>query len=173
MTMDKQQVGDPKAFTAIVLEHQEKLKDYIAFVVSDRNVLEDVLQEVNLTLLDKEKEYNREKDFFPWACGVAKLKILSHFRDKKRERVSFDSDLIETLAGKAVAIIESKYDVRREKMEQCLTKLPPEQNRLMWMHYGENYSVEEIADIQRRKYDTIRKILYRIRAVLVRCVEQM
>lgn len=171
-TTDDFSVGDRKAFAALVLEHQGKLKAYISFVISDRNAVVDILQDVNLTLLDKEDEFDWGKNFFAWASGIAKVKIMSHFRDRKRERIAFDTDLIDQLVAQSETIIENEYDSCRKKMEKCLSRLSPDQNRLLRMHYGENYTVHEIAEIHQKKSKTVGQILYRIKTALIRCVEQ-
>jgi RNA polymerase sigma-70 factor (ECF subfamily) len=172
METDDSLTEDRKLFAALMLEHQEKIKAYISCLVSDRNVVGDILQEVNLVLLEKEDEYDGTKRFFPWACGIAKWKILSYFRDRKRVRMTFDSCLLNELEDKTVRFIENQYDVRWEKLEKCLGRLKPEQDELLRKHYGEGYTIEELAVVNQKSYQTMRKIIYRIKRTLLQWVEQ-
>lgn len=161
-----------KTFVTKLLHNQDKIKTFLLTLVLDCDVATDLLQEVNTTLIDKEKEYDPDRDFFAWACGIAKYTVKGYLRDRKRDRHSFDSDLIDLLAETTPRTISANYDDRIERLPACLERLTAEQQRMLYLYYTEGYSVNEMSEIFHRRPNTLSQILLRIRRRLGDCIEQ-
>ncbi len=54
----------------------------------------DAWQRTNVTLWRKAAEWRPETDFLPWALAVARFEVLATVRDRQRELLAFDSDVI-------------------------------------------------------------------------------
>ena len=61
----------PNPFNELFLRHQKDVFAYILTLVPDRDNAADVYQQTCLALLEKQAEYDRQRAFFPWACGFA------------------------------------------------------------------------------------------------------
>ena len=61
------------------MEEKARLFGYIHSLVYDRNDAEDLFQRVGLVLWRKHDEFDRERSFFHWACGIARLEIALFF----------------------------------------------------------------------------------------------
>lgn len=161
-----------KDFASKLLLNQSRIKAYLMTLVFDRNIVSEIMQEVNVQLLDKEQEYDSTRDFFPWACSLAKFVVLGHLRDKQRERMSFDSELIAQIESTSKEIIQKQYDERSEKLNQCIQRLPEDRKKILFLHYGDGYTLNQISCILNRKPNTVSQILSRIRKVLAMCMEK-
>ena len=57
----------------------------------------EVLQKANLKLWEKSADWNPDTEFLPWAFAVTRFTVLSHIRDKMRDRLIFDPDVVEAM----------------------------------------------------------------------------
>lgn len=161
-----------KTFVAELLHNQDKIKTFLLTLVFDYETAMELLQEVNTVLIDKESEYDLDRDFFAWSCGVAKYVVKGHLRDKKRDRHCFDSDLIDLLTETTTRNISTNYDDRMERLPSCLERLTTQQRKILQMYYTDGYSLNEISEILHRKANTLSQILLRIRRLLADCIEK-
>ena len=63
-------------------QNQGRLYGFIHSLHSYENDIDDILQETNVTLLNKEADFDSTKDFLPWAFAIARFTLLNH---KKNE----------------------------------------------------------------------------------------
>jgi RNA polymerase sigma-70 factor (ECF subfamily) len=133
--------------------------------------VDDVLQEINAVLWEKADEFKPGTDFWAWASQIARYKVLNQLRSYGRERLVFDLATVERLADVAEQRVKD-LDDRREALDQCLNKLAPPQRQLIDLRYVEGLAIERMAEIVGRPAGSIRQTLYRIRAVLLECIQR-
>lgn len=102
---------------------------------------------------------------------IARFKVLNQIRKYGGERLVFDSEILERMAEAAERKL-GQLDDRREALEHCLNKLPPAQRQLIDLRYVDGHAIERIAEAIGRPAGSIRQTLYRIRNVLLECIEQ-
>jgi RNA polymerase sigma-70 factor (ECF subfamily) len=132
--------------------------------------VEDVLQEVNSVLWEKAEEFRPGSDFWAWASQIARFKALNHIRKTSRDRLVFDDKLLNELADLAHERL-TQMDHRREALEGCLNDLPPPQRQLIDLRYAGGHAIEAIAEMIGRPQASIRQTLYRVRQILLACIE--
>jgi RNA polymerase sigma-70 factor (ECF subfamily) len=157
-------------FVQQLTDVQTRLLAYIAMLVGDANAARDVLQETNLVLWRKSKEFVEGTDFGAWARSVARFQVLAYLRDAKRDRHLFDENLIEAMAVSAAAVT-LELPERELALQQCLDKLTESQRSLLERRYTDGNSVEEIAHSSRRTRGSVSMSLKRIRQSLLDCIE--
>ena len=85
-------------YIQLVINHQSSLYAFIQTLVPGDSSIDDILQETNLTLCAKEANFEKGSNFRAFAFSIARFKVLSHLRDKKRHQwLLADSDLCEEL----------------------------------------------------------------------------
>lgn len=161
---------DLEQFLRILTQHQRRLRGFVRCLLFDAREAEDVLQDVNVTLLRKADEFKPGTDFWAWACSVTRFQVLAHCRRVKRDRLVFDEELLIQLAEEVLVRGES-IDRRREALQGCLEKLPGPQRQLLEMRYGPDGSIDQIATKLSRPVNSVRQTLYRIRESLLNCVQ--
>jgi RNA polymerase sigma-70 factor (ECF subfamily) len=156
-------------FFMYLTQHQSRLRGLVRCLLFDRQDVEDVLQDTNLTLLRKAADYRPGTDFWAWASTVARYQVLTHCKRLKRDKLVFSDELMATIADEASQRI-GEFDARREALAACLSKLPAPQRQLLELRYGPKASIEEIAGSLERTAGSIRQALFRIRAALLACI---
>jgi RNA polymerase sigma-70 factor (ECF subfamily) len=83
-------------FVRLLALCQRRIFVYAMSLLHDPDDAEDVLQETNLVLWKKFKEYEPGTDFARWASRIAYHEALRVRRKKGRSRQRFSDDFIET-----------------------------------------------------------------------------
>lgn len=149
---------------------QSRLYAYICTLTGEAAAARDVLQETNLALWDKSREYDPSRPFLPWAYRVAYLQVMAYRKRCVRSRLVFDDELIGELAVEAQGRDEGD-DLRLEALGHCMDKLPEGKRELLDMRYLHGEAVERIADRLRKAPNVVAASLYRIRKALLECIE--
>ena len=147
---------------------QKNLYSFILSLLPNRSDAEDILQETNLILCQKSKEYNPEGNFRSWAFNIARYQVLGHLTKKKRSKIYFSNELVETLACE-------EFDGRTHQLTQralqiCYELLPEHMREISRLRFKEDLSMKEISKIISRPVGAISGTLFRIRQNLIQCV---
>ena len=106
----------------------------------------------------------------PWACGIAKNKVLEFFRrNRHRRREFFNSELLEELAYTRMAIEES-LESRGRALGECLAKLGQPQRQLVEKCYSGGSTFKAVAEGMNMTPTALRMRLMRIRKLLFDCI---
>ncbi|MCE9545912.1 MAG: RNA polymerase subunit sigma-70 [Planctomycetia bacterium] len=150
---------------------QARLYAYILSLVLDRNVADEVLQNTNVVLCRKAAEYASLGNFPAWACGVARFEVLAHRKLKGRTPLMFDAELLDCLAEEATQATAGVTNQQRA-LADCLDELSGKQRDLILDRYRPGGSVKELASKMSRPVGSISQTLYRIRNLLLECIER-
>ena len=146
--------GDNRAFDELLARNQQKLYNYIMFVVRDPEVADDVFQETFMKVIMRLQEgrYTDSGKFSFWLTRIAHNVIMDGYRQQKSEHVvepAEDNDLSNLKS-------EEVMDINRENEfvnEQVLTDvrnimdtLPAPQREVVYMRFYQDMSFKEIAE---------------------------
>jgi RNA polymerase sigma-70 factor (ECF subfamily) len=159
------------AFLRQFMGEERALLRFILRYVPAINDARDVLQETLVTLWAKRAEFDESREFLPWACGIARIKVREFWRKQPRWEAFAQDDLM-TLIDERRASLESEITARREALRNCLTKLSIDQRGILQSYYAREESVEALALREGRSVAAIYKMLQRLRRGLLECVER-
>jgi RNA polymerase sigma-70 factor (ECF subfamily) len=165
LTTDQQE-----QFTLLWTQAQSTVACFVHTSIRDRAQVDDLLQEIAMTLLRKFADYDPSKAFLPWAMGVAKFAILGSRRDHARSRLVFDEALLERISNTFLEIAPAQRE-EEAFLDLCLTKLAPEARRMVRLRYYDSLDSGEIARVLGKSEIAIRVGLLRIREQLRKCIE--
>ena len=152
-------------------DHQPRLAAYIRSLVGREQSCKDILQETNVTILKKAADFRPGTNFTAWSFRIAYFEVLTWRRTRGREKLFFDSDLVESLALQAEEVAES-YDERLSALSHCIEKLPDRQRQIIERRYLNSESVQEIAADIGFKANAASQLLHRARISLLNCIKQ-
>src|ERR1700748_673933 len=109
-----------RAFTA----HEPAVRAYVRRLVAARADADDVMQEVSVVLWEKFDSFREGADFKAWAFGVARFEVLAWLRDKGRDRLVLDEDVVTKIAEETTPD-EPRLARQREALDQCIEKVAP------------------------------------------------
>lgn len=158
-------------FILNVTECQGQLYSYILSLTGNSDVARDLLQETNKTLLEKVADFTPGTSFSAWASKVAFFKVLSYYRDSQRDTMLFSMDRLREISQKTLSQ-NSEYDRRLDLLYQCLEELPDDKRALLKQRYEQDLPLEELASLWGRTYNATAALLYRVRLLLMDCVNK-
>lgn len=156
-------------FLALFAEHEPALRSFVRSLVPSLNDTSEVTQEVALVLWRKFGDFDAKRDFRKWAFGVARYEVLSFLRDRGRDRLVFNDDLVYKLADEAEGA-GARHDAQRDALETCLQKLAEPQRALVLAAYTKGIRMDELAAGRGQTAMSLYRALYRIRQSLLECV---
>ena len=143
------QQGDSQAYESLLRDILPALRGYAKRRLRDDASVEDVTQEVLLSLHRARHTYRAERPFEPWMWAIARNAVTDVHRARARRAsretpLPEDDELHDLLAGS-----ESAGDPERHELSPALaaalSKLPSPQRAAVMMIHGEGLSVVEAA----------------------------
>jgi RNA polymerase sigma factor (sigma-70 family) len=147
------QEGNNAALEILVNRHKDKIFTSINILVKDKYLAEDLFQDVFIKIIDtlRNKRYNEEGKFLPWALRIAHNLCVDHFRKVKRTptiTTSDDRDIFEVINvmedGADKAIIKNQS---HDRIRTILDMLPEEQREVIVLRHYADLSFKEIAQM--------------------------
>lgn len=119
--------GRTELFGLVVREYALPVRAYLAGQMYHRADVDDLAQEVFLAALEDLSAYRRGEDFWAWLRGIARHKLLNHYRSEARR-----GQAVERFRQAVAARVADEYDRlaaadRAELVERllaCITRLP-------------------------------------------------
>ncbi|WP_437206176.1 sigma-70 family RNA polymerase sigma factor [Planctomicrobium sp. SH664] len=158
-------------FVSLLVQNHARILGYIRAFVPHRQDAEDLYQKVSLTLWSKFDEFERDRDFFAWASGIAFFTVCNYRRTKYRNCLTFNQELIETMARERLEHLTSQKS-RLDQLIDCVDKLPQPDRQLIMQAYSIDSSVRDIAEQTGKAVQTIYNRLTQLRRDLAACVRR-
>ncbi|MCC6816028.1 MAG: sigma-70 family RNA polymerase sigma factor [Saprospiraceae bacterium] len=152
--------GNEKAFEELLNRHKNKVYTAIYLFVKDRELAEDLFQEVFIKIIDtlRKGSYNHEGKFSQWATRIAYNMCVDHFRrGKKRTKVTNSDEfdifdvvyLPENNREDELILSETHSQIRR-----LVDELPDEQREVLVLRHYADLSFKEISSLTRVSINT-------------------
>jgi RNA polymerase sigma-70 factor (ECF subfamily) len=164
--------GQPRKaeFADYLRQNQTRLYGYIHSLVRDLNDADDLYQQTTLITWKKFGEFDRQRSFFSWACGIARLEVANLLRTRGRQRLYFSDDLSLMLVEAQAEMTNEELEDRRDALARCVERLRQRDRELLTECYGESSGVHEAADRRGRSSHSVYNSLRRIRRALFECI---
>jgi RNA polymerase sigma-70 factor (ECF subfamily) len=156
------------------LEQRHQLLAFVYGLVRDRDVAEEILQEVWIRAAEAVERGVVIESAAAWCRGVSKNLVLHHYRRRRSSRVVADSRIVE-LAEQAFAEHDESdpvWSARRGWLTDCLDGLPRHSKELLHLKYSAGLRVADMAERLQRSQDAVMKALSRVRQALAECVKR-
>jgi len=146
--------GDNRAFDELLARNQQKLYNYIVFVVRDPELANDVFQEtfVKVIMRLQEGKYTNSGKFSFWLTTIAHNVIMDTFRQQKSEHIveaSEDNDLNKLRRQDLMEMNRENEFVNAQILQDVrhlMDTLPAPQREVVYMRYYQDMSFKEIAE---------------------------
>ena len=146
--------GDNRAFDELLARNQQKLYNYILFVVRDPELANDVFQETFVKVITRlqEGKYTDSGKFSFWLSRIAHNVIMDTYRQTKSEHIveaSEDNDLNKLRTQDLMEMNRENEFVNAQIMQDVrhlMDTLPAPQREVVYMRYYQDLSFKEIAE---------------------------
>lgn len=136
--------GDQRAYAILLQKTASLLRPFLAKRLSFNNEVDDLLQEILISIHKARHTYDGNRPYKPWAYAIAKFRLQdflrAHYSDQLRHAVDFD-DLEEILPE---TVTESGLSY--ESISAEVQKLPEKQATILQLMHQEGYTSKEVAE---------------------------
>lgn len=144
---------------------------YILTMVMNWADADDLLQDVGVTAWEKFPEFDRSREFVPWACGIARNKILLFKRNESR-CLAWSPELIDRIEQAGETSGGSQMDEYRESLQKCLDELAPTDRQLLAVWESPRETIKKAAQELERSVEALYKTVQRLRVRVFECVSR-
>ena len=156
--------GDKSAFKTLVERYQRPLFSYLyRFLYQDRDGAEDVLQSVFLKFYENLKAIDLNKSVKPWIYRIAHNEAANYIRSRSRKKEVMLDDFGWNLFPNESSGKEREEIENKEIIQWAMAKLKPKYREVIVLHYFEEKSYEEIAEILDSSTNSVGTLLRRAR----------
>jgi RNA polymerase sigma-70 factor (ECF subfamily) len=150
------QDGDRTAFEELFEIYQPRLKYYVRRLDSGGTNVDDILQDIWLTVFKKIHKLKDAQSFVVWLYRIARNKVYDGFRCKDRfVKLPEDDEFPVPVSD------ESVFDTSdTEKLQRALIKLKPYHREVLTLYFIEQMSYQSIADVVGCSIGTVRSRIF-------------
>ena len=147
--------GNNRAFDELLSRSQDKIFNYIMYVVKDEDLANDLFQETYLKVITKMQNgrYTDTGKFFWWLTRVAHNVIIDYYRAQKSSHIiepTKDNDL-SNLTHNSVMDSNRESELANAQVlrdvKKLMEALPEPQREVVFMRYFQELSFKEIAEM--------------------------
>jgi len=154
----------------LIVRYQHRLLRYLLFLTGNREMAEDLFQDVWMRVLTRGAQFNGKARFETWLFTIARNLVIDHKR--KRTMASLD-ELIDTGNEDDRPVTFEVADQQptpfdrfasgedRERIAAALLQMDTLYREVLVLRFHEELTLEEIAKITRAPLSTVKSRLYR------------
>ncbi len=136
--------GDTQAYAELLQETARLLRPYLARRLYAGSEVDDVLQEVLISIHKARHTFDGRRPYKPWAYAIAKFRLQDHLRAHYADHLHNAEDVSELaeILPDDVTEIDFNYESISEEVE----KLPEKQATILRLMHHEGYTAREVAE---------------------------
>jgi len=159
-----------QAVQRLFIDHVDELKGFVASLVPDPELVDDVVQETFVAVTARAAHYDPRQSFKTWLFIVARDKLREVGGRADAEARPFADDVLEVLVAS-----HSGFAVPRDHMrflDECIDALAPQARRIVVLRYQNSMKPRQVAQALGWTAGSVRVALSRARAAIRDCVEK-
>lgn len=159
------QKGEQVAFETLYRRYKDVLYRYFLRHCSNREQSEELYQEVWIKLINSAARYKPKAKFKTYLFTIAHNTLVDFYRKAKPTQiVEFeDAELTEEFSHNpsSIALPEDEFTLKQKSkfLVQALEELPADQKETAILHFEQDMSVKEIAEVTKVKIETAKSRL--------------
>jgi RNA polymerase sigma-70 factor, ECF subfamily len=169
--LDRNASDRNELFVELLTLHQRTLYGFIYTLVHNPADAEDLLQQTSLVLWQKFDEFDPDRNFSTWACGIAHFTVSDFLRKKRRSRVVFSDELIARLAEDRRNHDDQQF-VDSVALAGCIEELSEIDRKLIRLCYSVKRDIKAAAAALGRPVASVYVSLTRVRRLLMDCLQR-
>lgn len=164
--------GNEDAFRSLLKRHKEKVRNLIYITVGKPDDVDDIAQEVFITVFRKLDTFRYESQFSTWLYRITINKCRDHIRKNKVKNffTPITSDDSRDIAEPSP--VDPTFEVQ-EIVRKCVAKLPEKYRIPLILRDFEGMNYQEIAETLKTEVGTIKSRIFRAREALKEMLEPM
>lgn len=162
--------GEEEIFDELVRRHKEKVRNIVYLTLNDRDAVDDIAQDVFITVYRSLKNFRFESQFTTWLYRVTVNKCKDHLRRKNIRKIVLPFK--DTQEDPGYEISPESSDTK-EIIQQAISKLPDKMRIPLLLKDIEGFSYQEIAETMQCEIGTVKSRIFRAREGLKKILQPL
>jgi RNA polymerase sigma-70 factor (ECF subfamily) len=154
--------GDPDALDTLITRYVDRVYVFVRRSIADDKESEDITQEVFVRVWKSIASFDQTKEFKPWIFRIARNACIDF--NRKRKTISFSAleigeneTLLEEIRDPELLPPEIfDHEHLGQEVKNALEKLSEQQRQLLFLHYEEDFSLSQIAEMMDESPNTVK-----------------
>jgi RNA polymerase sigma-70 factor (ECF subfamily) len=158
--------GDESTFKILVQKHKEKVRNIIYLTLNNAASVDDIAQDVFITVYKNLKKFRFESQFTTWLYRITINKCKDHLRKMKiRNFFTSEKEITEEPAYYTMISDSSSAENAevKELVHKAIARLPEKLRVPLLLKDIEGFSYQEIADTVQCEIGTVKSRIFRAR----------
>jgi len=141
--MRKSLIGDKRAYSDLLQAVSRLLRPYLSRSINNTSEVEDVLQEILLSIHKAKHTYDGNRPLKPWIYAIAKFRLQDYLRKIYHDHLRYAEaiDEVETIFETNVTENGMSYESIRKEVAQ----LSPKQAQILELLHEQGHTSKEVA----------------------------
>ena len=150
--------GNDDSFNILMSKHKTNLIYFISRYVKQKELAEDIFQDVTLYILENKENYNFEYSFKTYLYMIAKSRAINYI---KRENKLINYDEYENLYESSDDVEETIFSgERQEEIRRVINKMKLDYQTAIYLTQIEKMSYKEVAKIMNKSESQIKSLVH-------------
>ena len=150
--------------------HRSHLLAFIRGIVRDRDVADDVYQEVCVSVVLKRGEIEDEEHLRSWCRQAARFRAIDALRKRNSQAFVLDQAVLDLVEADLAQRKDEVVEHHRGALRECMKELSPYVQKLLQLRYGEGLTGARLAEALDRQVNTVSVALSRAHHTLETCI---
>jgi RNA polymerase sigma-70 factor, ECF subfamily len=160
--------GDESTFRLLVQRHKEKVRNIIYMTLGDSDAVDDIAQDVFITIYKNLKKFRFESQFTTWLYRITVNKSKDHLRKKNVRKIFVP--IKEASRELKSDLVTEKSDISKIVMD-AISQLPQKLKMPLLLKDIEGFSYQEIAETMECEIGTVKSRIFRAREGLKKILQ--
>ena len=156
--------GDQRAYAELLRETSRFLRPFLAKRLSFTNEVEDLLQEILISIHKARHTYDGNRPYKPWVYAIAKFRLQDYLRAHYSDQLHHAIELSEVEESLPEHVTETA--ISYESISGEVQKLPEKQATILRLMHQEGYTAKEVAEKMNMNESAVKVAAYRAYKIL-------
>lgn len=174
LSLEKLKTGDQTCWEALILEHQDRMVNYLFHLEGSYSDALDLTQETFFRAWKGIKTFKPGEEFLPWLYAIARNCQIEKHRRKHHSQFSIEEaneSGFEPMAFTDGPQANAEYNENAERVRAALLELPEEYRSAVILRFMDELSYDEIAVAQNCAIGTAKSRVFRGKELLAGLLE--
>jgi RNA polymerase sigma-70 factor (ECF subfamily) len=170
---ERLQAHDPEIIDELILRYQVRLRGYLTRLTADRELAEDLLQEIWMRVMTRGSQFKGDSQIVTWLFAIARNLVFDLQRKRSWStthdvgRETGDERWFELLPSREKDPFDHCVDIERAHLvTEALLTLKPRYRELVELRFHREMSLDEIARTTGSSLSSVKTRLYRAMRLL-------
>ena len=160
--------GEEVIFDELVKRHKEKVRNIVYLTLNERDSIDDIAQDVFITVYRSLKNFRFESQFTTWLYRITVNKCKDHLRRKSIRRIILPFKDTQEDPGYEISPESTNT---KEIVQHAISKLPDKMRIPLVLKDIEGFSYQEIAETMQCEIGTVKSRIFRAREGLKKILQ--